>query len=159
MKPQAVAVFQENQVKGEVLVSGIHSNSVKINAIFTKLPPGKHGFHIHKAGDLRGKGCLGACDHWHVGPPTHHGGPPGSAKKVDERHTGDLGNVEIGPDKKPWKGEFIISGVTVEDFWGRSAIIHADEDDLGLGDFPDSLTTGHSGKRIGCAIFGRIGES
>jgi Cu-Zn family superoxide dismutase len=34
-------------------------------------------------------------------------------------------------------------------------IVHADEDDLGKGDFPDSKTTGHSGKRIGCAIFGR----
>jgi hypothetical protein len=34
-------------------------------------------------------------------------------------------------------------------------IVHEDEDDLGQGDFPDSKTTGHSGKRIGCAIFGR----
>jgi Cu-Zn family superoxide dismutase len=38
---------------------------------------------------------------------------------------------------------------------GRALIIHEDEDDLGLGDFPDSKTTGHSGVRIGCAIFGR----
>jgi hypothetical protein len=34
-------------------------------------------------------------------------------------------------------------------------IVHEDEDDLGQADFPDSKTTGHSGKRIGCAIFGR----
>jgi Cu-Zn family superoxide dismutase len=38
---------------------------------------------------------------------------------------------------------------------GRALIVHEDEDDLGKGDFPDSKTTGHSGKRIGCAIFGR----
>jgi len=150
----AVAVFREKDVIGEVLISRIDRDSVKVTAFFTKLPPGKHGFHIHRAGDLRGKGCQGACDHWHVGPPTHHGGPPDG--KNCERHTGDLGNVQIGPGKKTWKGEFILSGVTVEDFWGRSAIIHADEDDLGLGNFPDSLTTGHSGARIGCAIFGRI---
>lgn len=37
---------------------------------------------------------------------------------------------------------------------GRGLIIHADEDDCGLGDFPDSLTTGHSGKRIACAVIG-----
>ena len=37
---------------------------------------------------------------------------------------------------------------------GRGLIIHADEDDLGLGGFPDSLTTGHSGKRIACAVIG-----
>lgn len=152
----AVAVFKDKIVEGEVVVSSINKDSVKIHAIFTRLPPGKHGFHIHRSGDLRGEGCHGACDHWHIGPPTHHGGPPGKDKS--ERHTGDLGNVELGPDRKPWKGNFILTGVSVEDFWGRSAIIHANEDDLGLGEFPDSLTTGHSGARIGCAIFGRIDE-
>jgi Cu-Zn family superoxide dismutase len=37
---------------------------------------------------------------------------------------------------------------------GRGLIIHADEDDCGLGDYHDSSTTGHSGKRIACAIIG-----
>ena len=37
---------------------------------------------------------------------------------------------------------------------GRGLIIHADEDDCGKGNFPDSLTTGHSGKRIACAVIG-----
>jgi Cu-Zn family superoxide dismutase len=40
--------------------------------------------------------------------------------------------------------------------FGRSVIIHADEDDYGLGGFDDSLTTGHSGKRIACAVIGRV---
>jgi Cu/Zn superoxide dismutase len=48
-----------------------------------------------------------------------------------------------------------LSDAHPSDLWGRSLIVHADEDDLGKGDFPDSATTGHSGKRIGCAIFGR----
>jgi Cu-Zn family superoxide dismutase len=34
---------------------------------------------------------------------------------------------------------------------GRGLVIHADEDDCGKGGFDDSLTTGHSGKRIACA--------
>jgi Cu-Zn family superoxide dismutase len=46
----------------------------------------------------------------------------------------------------------------VEDLWGRSIIVHADKDDLGLGDAEDSSTTGHSGKRIACAIIGRTME-
>jgi Cu-Zn family superoxide dismutase len=29
-----------------------------------------------------------------------------------------------------------------------------DEDDCGKGGFPDSLTTGHAGKRIACAVIG-----
>jgi len=36
--------------------------------------------------------------------------------------------------------------------------VHEDEDDLGKGPFEDSLTTGHSGKRIACAIIGRVAE-
>jgi Cu/Zn superoxide dismutase len=50
---------------------------------------------------------------------------------------------------------FFLKDLDVEELWGRSVIIHADMDDLGLGDKPDSLTTGHSGKRIACAIIGR----
>ena len=67
-----------------------------------------------------------------------------------ERHTGDLGNVEQGGSYT-----YFLKGVKPSDLVGRSLIVHEDEDDLGLGDFPDSGTTGHSGKRIGCAIFGR----
>jgi Cu-Zn family superoxide dismutase len=37
-------------------------------------------------------------------------------------------------------------------------IVHADEDDLGRGEAEDSKTTGHSGKRIACAIIGRTME-
>ena len=37
---------------------------------------------------------------------------------------------------------------------GRGLIIHADEDDCGQGGQPDSLITGHAGKRIACAVIG-----
>ena len=51
---------------------------------------------------------------------------------------------------------YVLKDVLVEDLFGRSVIIHADEDDYGLGGFEDSLTTGHSGKRIACAVIGRV---
>jgi Cu-Zn family superoxide dismutase len=38
--------------------------------------------------------------------------------------------------------------------YGRSVIVHSNEDDLGRGNFKDSLTTGHSGSRI---LYGIIG--
>ena len=38
---------------------------------------------------------------------------------------------------------------------GRSVVVHADEDDLGKGGHPDSLTTGHAGSRIACGVIGR----
>ena len=145
----AVAVFHDGPVVGEVSVTNRGNYSVTVKASFTVLPPGKHGFHIHRAGDLRGEGCKGACSHFHVGPAKNHGGAPGSG----ERHTGDLGNVELTTN--PAEYTYILTGVNVSDFWGRAAIVHADEDDLGLGSAEDSKTTGHSGARIACGIFGR----
>lgn len=151
MGTEAVAVFATRSVKGEVVFKQ-RKGGVEVNATFTQLV-GNHGFHIHKAGDLRGEGCKGACDHYHIGPPQHHGGPPQTRsghEKKGERHTGDLGNVTEGSYR------YVLKDVLVEDLFGRSVIIHADEDDYGLGGFDDSLTTGHSGKRIACAVIGRV---
>ena len=150
---QAVAYFPDNQanpVAGYVIFENTTTNSCIVRAYFSKLPPGDHGFHIHKAGDLRGEGCKGACDHFHTGPPANHGGPPGATK---HRHTGDLGNISTtaGPFYKSYE----LNGVSVQDLYGRSVIVHAEPDDLGKGPHEDSKTTGHSGKRIACAIIGR----
>lgn len=38
---------------------------------------------------------------------------------------------------------------------GRSCVVHVHVDDLGLGGFSDSLTTGHAGPRMGCGVVGR----
>ena len=124
------------------------SESVEIIATFTKLPAGEHGFHIHTNGDLREEGCMGACSHFNKGPKRNHGGPPGSKS---ERHTGDLGNIE----KIDHAYRYKLWGVTVSELMGRTLIVHADPDDLGKGNEEDSLTTGHAGKRIACAIIGR----
>ena len=148
MAPTAVAVFQARTVQGVVTFSD-RKSGLHIEAQFTKLPPGEHGFHIHKAGDLRGEGCKLACDHYHKGPPCHHGGSPGSK---GERHTGDLGNIS----DTDVRYNYTLRDVSVADILGRSVIVHADADDLGLGPFDDSLTTGHAGARIACAIIGRI---
>ena len=144
----AVAVFKTPRVHGTV-VGTEGPDGVRLDVTFTRLPPGQHGFHIHTAGDLRGEGCQGACAHYHVGPPARHGGP-----HAHERHTGDLGNVAC-TRTSPFHRRYTLSGVRVSDLWGRSAIVHADPDDLGKGSHADSGTTGHSGKRIACAIFGR----
>lgn len=148
MSDEAVAVFKQDDIYGDVTVSK-YREGVKVKAKFTKLPPGKHGFHIHMAGDLRGEGCQGLCEHYDIGNNSHGGDP----KHSGERHTGDLGNIELKNGK--FEREYYIKGVKVKDIWGRSIIVHDDEDDLGKGQFEDSKVTGHSGARIGCAIFGR----
>jgi hypothetical protein len=60
-------------------------------------------------------------------------------------------NMFLGKFEK----DYYIKGIRPSDLWGRSIIVHDDEDDLGNGPFEDSKVTGHSGARIGCAIFGR----
>lgn len=145
----AVAVFRTDKIEGEIVATD-EKGGVKMVAHFTKLPPGKHGFHIHKAGDLRGEGCQGLCEHYDVGHHKHGGAPDSK----EERHTGDLGNIQI--EKAPFHKVYHLKGTSVKELWGRSMIVHEDEDDLGKGGFEDSLVTGHSGKRMGCAIFGRM---
>jgi len=146
-----VAVFNQTpSIQGDA-VATLEQGKTRLRATFSKLPKGKHGFHIHKAGDMRGEGCLRACEYLHVGPPQDHGSKPGTK---GPRHTGDLGNIEQ-TGAGPCHYSYLIPDIRPEDLLGRALIVHEDEDDLGQGDFPDSKTTGHSGKRIGCAIFGR----
>jgi Cu-Zn family superoxide dismutase len=142
----AVAVF-DTMVKGTVVFKDSAAGTI-VTALFTQLPSGQHGFHIHTNGDLREEGCMGACAHFHKGPPCNHGGPPGSK---GSRHTGDLGNVS----ETNFVYRYRLKGVRVNELLGRTVIVHADPDDLGLGGQPDSLVTGHAGKRIACALIGR----
>jgi Cu-Zn family superoxide dismutase len=146
--PYAVAVFNTDTIKGEV-VAKVKGNDTILKVKFTKLPVGDHGFHIHRAGDMRGEGCKGACAHFHKGQPANHG--PGPSTRRCQRHTGDLGNVNM---RRP-RRRYTLKNLRPSELFGRSLIVHADRDDLGLGGHDDSLTTGHSGARIGCAIFGR----
>lgn len=149
----AVAVFKQQNIQGEAEATS-EGKGTRLKAVFTQLPKGKHGFHIHVAGDLRGEGCAGACDHYHVGKPADHGGRPTRPSRLHGRHSGDLGNIELKGSKASYS--YYLPDIKPCDLWGRSLIIHADEDDLGNGPHEDSKTTGHSGARIGCAIFGRL---
>lgn len=145
----AVAVFKgDGGVVGETTFRD-ERGGCRIVATFTALPEGPHGFHIHEAGDLRGEGCKAACAHYHKGSATSHGGEPGTG---NSRHTGDLGNIH-GPTCKK---SYFLRGVRCADLFGRALIVHADEDDLGLGGHKDSTTTGNSGARIACSIIGRV---
>lgn len=113
------------------------------------VPPGDHGLHIHRYGDLR-EGCESLCDHYN---PHHrdHGG-----RRASERHVGDLGNVTADAFGRVcarfYDSLVRLSGPT--SVVGRSVVLHADPDDLGRGGDAESLRTGNAGARIACGVIG-----
>ena len=60
---------------------------VTISGEMSGLSEGLHGFHIHEFGDLSG-GCSSAGGHYNPFEANH------GAPDVEERHVGDLGNIE-----------------------------------------------------------------
>ncbi|KAJ1303131.1 hypothetical protein OPQ81_011331 [Rhizoctonia solani] len=124
---------------------------VKITADLKGLgAAGKKGFHVHEFGDLS-NGCASAGGHFNPFGKNH------GAPTATERHAGDLGNIVAEADG--------TSKVAIEDkqislcsghrsIIGRAIVLHAGEDDLGLGGQSDSLTTGHAGARLACGVIG-----
>jgi len=110
-------------------------------------PPGLHGCHIHRSGNMV-EGAHTMCDHYN---PTgkRHGG-----LNEDESHVGDFGNVTVNKDGT-CDMSFTVHRLNLRDVFGRGLVIHADADDLGRGKHPDSATTGHSGERIYYGIIAR----
>jgi Cu-Zn family superoxide dismutase len=151
----AIAVFMYTPTISKHKITGmIHFTPVKnskktlIRGEIRGLTPNhKHGFHIHEAGDLS-LGCQTLCSHYNPRRMIH-GGHHGKM-----RHAGDLGNLRANR-KGIAKIRILVSDLSPVKIWGRSLVIHEDEDDLGRGEHEDSKTTGHSGARIACAIIGR----
>lgn len=138
---KGIVNFYEN-IKDKNIIIELDISGLKKNSL--------HGFHIHEAGDLSDT-CMGACAHFN---PTHknHGGILSK-----ERHIGDLGNIKTdknGCAKYSFTDKLIKLRGSKRNIIGRSIVIHEDEDDCGLGGHEDSLSTGHSGKRIACAVIG-----
>jgi len=105
-----------------------------------------HGFHVHGLPITDGN-CSSTGGHYNPFN-ANHGGP-----RSFERHVGDLGNI--------WSDEYGVSTIKIFDesislsssdisIIGKSIVVHAGEDDLGLGGDEGSLATGNAGARIGC---------
>ncbi len=146
----AISVFT-GKINGEIqfIETSVKKVLVKIN--LSGLPKNSvHGIHIHEAGDLRDK-CMAACSHFNPFNKNHGG------RLSKNRHVGDLGNINTdknGNVNYEFTDELIKLRGIKSNIIGRSVVIHESPDDCGLGSHPDSLTTGHSGKRIACSIIG-----
>ena len=147
----ATTLFDHPHIKGIVEFEEKGTKVViKGNLKSTKYKNSSHGIHIHEAGDLSDK-CMGACAHFNP-YNKQHGGPTSK-----DRHVGDLGNIRFdarGVAKFRMEDDLVKLRGTKANVIGRSLVIHEDMDDLGMGNHNDSLTTGHAGKRITCAVIG-----
>ncbi len=128
------ATLEEISPKGPVRIH-VHVEGFKTR--------GKHGFHIHRSGNTE-CGSKSLCDHYNPTIHNHWG------LNKAESHVGDLGNITANSkgivDETLVANRVRLSGA--RSVYGRSMIIHNLEDDLGEGGYPDSLTTGHSGRRV-----------
>lgn len=133
---------------GTVFMEETYKNGpVKFTLDIKNLPPGLHGFHVHRSGNTLNH-STSLCDHFNP-DGNNHG-------DLNERnaHAGDLGNILVD-DNRECKTSFIANYVTIRgknSILGRSLVIHEDQDDLGRGNFKDSKITGHSGERIAYGI-------
>jgi len=147
---QAIAVF-DGKIKGTATFTEDINNIIIININLNGLKKNSaHGFHVHESGDLTDK-CESMCAHFNPFNKTH--GCPG----MKNRHVGDLGNIitdKNGCAKYSFTDDVIKLRGSKANIIGRGLIIHADEDDCGMGGDNSSITNGNSGKRIACAIIG-----
>ena len=75
---------------------------------------------------------------------------------TQNRHAGDLGNI-FTPITRYTVVNILDTVVTLDrnaenGITGRAFVVHADEDDLGMGGNDESLKTGNAGKRLACGI-------
>ena len=126
----------------------------RITFSFRNLQPGAvHAIHIHEYGNLT-EGCKSAGAHWNPFNTEH-----GSIWVGGQRHAGDLINNIKGDVNGNFHYVYNDPLVTLfgDDLsvMGRTVVIHAKPDDLGLGPNSESKVTGNAGDRIACSIIGR----
>lgn len=120
-------------------------SQVSVTAHIEGLEPNqRHGFHIHQYGDCSSADATSAGGHFN---PTgsRHGG-----RHDDERHAGDLGNLESN-GQGVGRLEFEDDKLTLDgeqSILGRGVIVHAQADDY------ETQPTGDAGGRIGCGVIG-----
>lgn len=132
-----------NEATGTVTFTS-ENGGVRIVADLEGLEPGEHGFHIHETGDCSAPDAKSAGGHFNPeGSP--HGAPDNPA---DQRHVGDLGNVEANDDGKAnyERTDQIISMEGENSIVGKAVIVHAQPDDL------QSQPTGGAGPRVACGV-------
>jgi Cu-Zn family superoxide dismutase len=129
-----------SQVKGTISLVQEGDALILVGEV-TGLTPGPHGFHIHEFGDLRSADGTAAGGHFN---PEGH---PHAGLEQEERHAGDLGNIQAN-DRGLAKVEVRAKGVTLMSVLGRALVVHAGADDL------KTQPSGNAGPRAAVGVIG-----
>ena len=147
----ASTAVAELQSRSEFTVTGSVSfeqstdgGTVMVMASIQGAPEGSHGLHIHQTGDCSAEDFTSSGGHFNPAD-VPHGGPQDA-----ERHSGDLGNIEIGEDGSgtlELSSDLItLAADQTTSIVGRAVILHEGTDDLA------SQPTGAAGGRIACGV-------
>jgi|GEM_PF-193179 len=147
---KAVAILyptEGSQARGIVFFEQVQ-DGIQIKAEVSGLSPGPHGFHVHEFGDCSGPDGASAGNHFNPE------GAPHGAPADQQRHVGDLGNLEAAGSGQAQltlvDHRLSLSGPS--SIIGRGFVIHGQADDL------TSQPAGNAGPRVACGVIG-IAES
>uniref|UniRef100_A0A0E9XTS9 Superoxide dismutase [Cu-Zn] n=1 Tax=Anguilla anguilla TaxID=7936 RepID=A0A0E9XTS9_ANGAN len=145
MRPSSLLPEGQLQIYGQVLFRQVHPKDalqVMINLQgFPSKDDQSRAIHIHEFGDLS-SGCDSTGGHYNPLKVNH------------PNHPGDLGNFS-GHNRSI--RQVLIAPATLFgelSVLGRAVVIHAKEDDMGLGSNEGSLLHGNAGQRLACCIIG-----
>jgi Cu-Zn family superoxide dismutase len=143
---KAIAVLHPttgSNVAGTVTFTA-SGDQVKVVADISGLTPGKHGFHIHEFGDCSDPKAASAGGHFN--PTNHQHGAP----DAENRHAGDLGNIEADASGKAHVDltDRMMKLAGPDSIIGHAVIVHEKADDL------KTQPTGDAGGRLACGVIG-----
>jgi Cu-Zn family superoxide dismutase len=143
---KAIAVLHPttgSNVAGTVTFTA-SGDQVKVVADISGLTPGKHGFHIHEFGDCSDPKAASAGGHFN--PTNHQHGAP----DAENRHAGDLGNIEADASGKAHVDltDRMMKLAGPDSIVGHAVIVHEKADDL------KTQPTGDAGGRLACGVIG-----
>jgi len=154
---RAVVTISNAEINGKIVFEQASPKSpVKIRGTVHGLESGLHAMHIHEGQQL-GADCHQVGPHFN---PTgkQHGGP-----RDANRHVGDLGNIKTVPSHPVSRADISILSQVMSLYedqpnsvLNRALVIHANTDDLGRGNDPESIKNGNSGAHIACGLISNV---